>query len=133
MPGLGPGPRLKESSRSKDVDGRDKPGHDKKLRVKKAFVWLLPPCLQPAAEIDGGQCAFVLARLLHGAVIELRDPGLVAARAVLRERKPHQAAGRLARHVIALEQHGAEHGLRLALAFLSREPEPARSRARIAW
>src|SRR5262245_17476180 len=81
---------------------------------------LLAPRLEPAPQIDRRERAFVFVRLLHGAVVKLGDPGLVGARAVFRKRQPHQAARRLPRHVIALEQHRAEHGLCLALALLRR-------------
>ena len=33
MPGLVPGIHVLQPSRPKDVDGRDKPGHDERLRI----------------------------------------------------------------------------------------------------
>src|SRR5262249_38403591 len=87
-------------------------------RQGQAASALLAPRLQPVAQIDRSQCALVFVRLSHGAVVELRDPGLIGTRIVLGERKPHQSARSLPRHVIAFEQHGAEHRLRFTLAFL---------------
>src|SRR6185437_5309097 len=92
---------------------------------------LLSPRFQPMTQIDGRERALVLARLLHGGIIKLCDPYLIRARAVLGERKPHQSARGLARHMIAFEQHGAEHLLRLALSLLCGKPEPARGLTRI--
>jgi hypothetical protein len=52
MPGLGPGIHVLPPCHSKDVDGRDKPGHDKSKDVdgrdiggrKHAVLWTAIPC-----------------------------------------------------------------------------------------
>src|ERR1039457_3246022 len=118
-------------------------GTSRPITCRPMWIWisrgvsrrLLAPGFHPALEIDQRQRALVFGRLLEGAVVEPVDPGLIGGGAVLgvvlSEGEPHQPARRLARHVVAGKQHGAQHGLRLALALLRREPEPARRLARV--
>src|SRR5262245_46320585 len=91
----------------------------------------IPAALDPALEIDQRQRALVVARLLERRVIELGDPGFLGGGAVARQRQPHQPARHLTRDVFAAKQHAAERGLRLMLALVGGEAEPARRLAGI--
>src|SRR6516225_9343082 len=63
--------------------------------------------------------------------MQFLDPSVLWAGRIAREREPHQAARGLTRYELALEQHVAEQRLRLILALVGGEAEPARRELRI--
>src|SRR6187455_2215452 len=75
--------------------------------------------------------AIVVGRLGESAVVALADPALFRRRIVAGQRQPHQATRGLPWQAVAVEQHLAEHGLRLMLALLGRQTKPARAVAEI--
>ena len=85
-----------------------------------------PAARSSSFEIDQRHGAFVVAGAAEGVVIERIDPVFVGAGTVAAERKPHQAACRLPWHVLTAEQDIAQRRFGAALAFGSREQEPAR-------
>src|ERR1700676_1159408 len=87
--------------------------------------------LHPVLEHLQRHRAVVLGRLGDRRVVALLDPGFVRRGAVARQRQPHQPAGGLTRQLVAVEQHLAEQRLRLVLALLSGQTEPARAIAEI--
>src|SRR6476661_7702384 len=92
---------------------------------------LLAAALHPLLQHLEAHGAVVVGRLGEGAVVAFLDPGLFGTGAVTRQRQPHQAARGLPRQLVAVEQHLAEQRLRLVLALLGGEPEPARAIAEI--
>src|SRR5258708_31566772 len=99
---------------------------------ESAAETLFAPSLQPALEIFVSHAALAIGGLRERVGIGLGDPGLVRPCPVLGERQPEQAERGLPRQVVALEQHGAEQGLRLVLSLLRRQPQPLRRLARVA-
>src|SRR5262245_48791743 len=87
----------------------------------------IPATLHPVLEHLKRHRAIVLRRAGDRTVIAFLDPALLGPGAVACERKPHQTPRALRRQAVAVEQHLPKQGLRLVLAFLRRESEPARA------
>src|SRR3984885_6309048 len=115
-------------------------------RYGSIWIWRRPDFASSRRQADEGSVLAALHPVLehlerHGAVVVRRladrlavavlDPGLVRGRAVARQRQPHQPAGGLTRQLVTVEQHLAEHGLRLMLALLGGQTKPARAIAEV--
>src|SRR5579863_8576817 len=87
--------------------------------------------LYPVLEHLQRHRAVVVGRLGERLVVAVLDPNLIRRGAGKRQRQPHQAAGGLARQLVAVEQHLTEQGLRLVLALLRGKAQPARPVAEV--
>ncbi len=88
------------------------------LRRRAAF--------HPIFQVLISQCSLLVGGLGERGSVRVGNPALVRPGAVLGDDQPEQAKRSLPRHVLALEQHGAEQGLRPMLALVGGEPQPAR-------
>src|SRR5262249_37215717 len=113
------------SARRRANSGRPRPIRWR--RISDARGGLLPLSLQPEFQHLRRHCTVVFAGTGERLVIALLDPGFVRGCCVARESHPHQATRLLRWKPVAVEQHLAEHGLRLVLPLLCREPKPART------
>src|SRR5258708_3001448 len=91
----------------------------------------VPAALHPVLEHLQPHGAVVVGGFGDRPVVAFLDPDLIRRGAVAGKGQPHQPARGLTRQPVAVEQHLAEHGLRLMLALLGGEPEPARAVAEI--
>src|SRR3984957_1699492 len=123
------------------------PGKNRRITCRSGLIWIWRrPDFASRRQADEGSVLAALHPVLehlerHGAVVVRRladrlavavlGPGLVRGGAVARQRQPHQPAGGLTRQLVAVEQHLTEHGLRLMLALLRGQTEPARSIAEV--
>src|SRR5437899_2794149 len=96
-------------------------------RRPKRCAQSVPAALHPVLEHLQRRGTIIVGRFSKRPVVAFLDPDFVRARAVTRERQPHQAARGLPRQPVAVEQHLAEQGLRLMLALLRGKAEPARA------
>src|SRR6202034_3815929 len=87
---------------------------------------LFAATLEPVFQIDQGQRPLVIVGVTEGVVVERLDPSVFGAGAIAAERQPHQAARRLPRRMLTLEQHVAQHGLGAAIALGRGELKPPR-------
>src|SRR4051794_34764045 len=88
---------------------------------------LFPAALHPLLQHLEAHGAAAVGGLGEGAAVGFPEPALISAGAVTRQRQLHQAARGLPRQAVAVEQHLAEQRLRLVLALLGGEAEPARA------
>src|SRR6202047_4486182 len=112
--------------------GKENGGHALALpTLLSASNYLVLAALHPVLEHLQRHRTVVFGRLGDRLVVAVLDPGFIRRGAVARQCQPHQAAGGLTRQLVAIEQHLAEHGLRLMLALWGRKAEPARAIAEI--
>src|ERR1700756_634610 len=85
----------------------------------------IPLAAHPSLDHLQRHGTIVVGGLGKSAVVALLDPGLIGPGAVAGQGQPHQPARGLARQLLAVEQHLAKQRLRLMLALLRGQAEPA--------
>src|SRR5580700_9688400 len=122
------GSSLRWTRRRSRNEDQDAAGATKRRSVQggRAPQSLIVAAIEPALEVNQRNGALVGGRLLQRRGVELGDPALPWKGRIAGESEPHQATRCLAWHVIALEQHRAQHRLGLILPLIGGKREPAR-------